>query len=137
MKTVSRSYVANSAIASVVLAYALRLSVGDRGPVDWAVISIAGSAVLWNLVRAGLRLRLLGGGKAQWHLGRTVLFWIIGLFNTAFLLPEQADSFRPWVGWLLVAVATFDTIALIAKEARLVVAREQGTGAESAATEQN
>jgi hypothetical protein len=111
-----RSYVVLSALAGGVLFYALRLSRFDRGPVDWAVIGLIIAAILWNLIQLGRRLHRSGGGKAVWHLQRTVLFWIIGLLNTVFLRAEDLGSWKNWVGWAVLLIAAGDTVALFLKE---------------------
>ena len=111
-----RSYVALAALAGGALFYALRLSRFDRGPVDWAVIGLILAAILWNLIQLGRRLHRAGGGKAVWHLQRTVLFWIIGLLNTAFLRVEDLGSRKNWVGWAVLLIAAADTVALFLKE---------------------
>ena len=47
----------NGLLASVALVYVLRLSAGDRGPVDWVVIGLVIAAMGYNLVRLGMGLR--------------------------------------------------------------------------------
>jgi hypothetical protein len=111
-----RSYLANAAMASAVLYFAQDLSRGDRGAVDWTVLGLVTLAILWNLVRLGQRLHRGGGDKSLWHLLRTLLFWIVGLFNTALIRPEEVGSWKNIVGWVLLAVAVVDTIALARKE---------------------
>lgn len=50
-----------------------------------------------------------------WEIQRTLLFWIIGLLNTALIRPEQIGSWRSWVGWTFIALASLDTIRLLWK----------------------
>ena len=112
---VSRSYLIKAVLACVVFYYALDMSRGGRGVVDWVVLSAVGLAVLYNLWQLGRRLHRFGGSRALWHEQRTVLFWIIGLFNTVLARPEAA----PWkgiLGGVLLAVAFGDTIALYRRE---------------------
>ena len=121
-----RSYLALAVLASGALAFALPLSAGDRGTIDYVVLSAIGAAILWNLVQLGRRLHAAGGAKSVWHLTRTLLFWIVGLLNTALLRPEHVDTFRPWVGGLFLLVAAADTLALGVREHRIVRAADAG-----------
>jgi len=117
-----RSHLALAVLAAASLYFAWQLSSPDqsqgppRGPIDWVVIGLLGLAVGWNLVQLGRRLHRLGGGKAVWHLQRTLLFWIIGLLNTAGVRPQDVGSWKHWTGWALLAVAAMDTAALLRKE---------------------
>ena len=111
-----RSYVVLAALASGALFYALRLSRFDRGAVDWAVIGLIIAAILWNLVQLGRRLYRTGGGRDVWHLQRTLLFWIVGLLNTAFLRAEDFGTWKNWVGWGVLLIAAADSVALFLKE---------------------
>jgi hypothetical protein len=116
------SFVVNGALASGVLAWAIRLSQAGRTAIDWVVIGLLVCAILFNLVQLGRRLHGSGGGRDVWHLQCTVLFWIVGLMNTALLRPEDAGSWRLWAGWALIAVAAADTVTLFRKERRAVAA---------------
>ncbi len=127
MKRPVRSYLVLAALAAGTLAFALPLSAGDRGPVDYAVLSAIGAAILWNLVQLGRRLHAAGGGKAVWHLTRTLGFWTIGLFNTLLLRPEDVDTWRPYVGGILLLIAVADTIALGVQEHRIVAGLQDQT----------
>ena len=63
--------------------------------------------------------RIAGHGpRCQWHwrVQRTLLFWIVGLFNTVFIRPEDAGRWKHWVGWGFVALAMGDS-ALLARTA--------------------
>ncbi len=123
-------YVVNAVLASGVLYWVLHLSRGDRGLVDWVVVAVVVLAVLWNLVRLGQRLHGAGGGADLWHLQRTVLFWIVGLLNTALLRPEEVGGWRNWVGWAVLGIAALDTAWIFQKERRLTAARPSpGEGA--------
>lgn len=117
------------ALAGAVLYFAWDLSRGDRGPIDWAVLGLAGSALLYNLFMLGRRLYAAGGGKALWHLQRTLLFWIIGLFNTLLLRPEDAGSWKQIIGWLCLALAAADSIGLHLKEREVQGNRKQAPDA--------
>lgn len=52
----------------------------------------------------------------MWHELRTIGFWVIGLLNTALARPERVGTWRYGVGWLLLAVAVADSVALYHKE---------------------
>jgi hypothetical protein len=110
------SYVATSLLSSCVLYFAWRLSSSGRGPVDWVVIGLAVLAVLWNLGNLGGRLHRSGGGRSVWHLQRTLLFWIIGIFNTVLVRPEDVGTWRHVVGWVLIVAAALDTYQLHRRE---------------------
>ena len=110
------SYVVNGVLASCALYFVLRLSSSGRTAIDWVVIGLVVLAVAWNLLRLGQRLYRTGGGKDLWHLQRTTLFWVIGLFNTAWIRSVDVGSWRNVVGWSLVVLATLDTVMLYRKE---------------------
>lgn len=111
-------FLVNAALASVVLYYVLELSSSGRTAIDWAVISLVVAAILYNLVQLGRRLHGVGGGKALWHLQRTLLFWAIGLLNTLLLRAEDVSSWKNWLGWAMIALAVFDSWLLFQKERR-------------------
>ncbi|WP_221032616.1 hypothetical protein [Actomonas aquatica] len=115
-----RSYVLNGGLASVVLFYAFRLSHGDRGPVDWIVLTLISLAVLWNIFKAGQRLHRGGGRKALWHLQRTLLFWVVGLMNTLPELSRASPTWRLPVGGALLLIALADSIWLHHRERTLI-----------------
>ena len=48
-----------------------------------------------------------------WQIQRTLLFWIIGLFNTLLIRPADVGTWKHWLGWLLLALALIDTISLL------------------------
>ena len=120
------SYVVNGALASGVLYFVLDLSASGRTFIDYAVIGLVVTAILWNVVQLSRRLYATGGGKAVWHVQRTVLFWIVGIFNTVLLRPEHVGSWRPWVGAAMLTIALADTIALFLKERRSLQTAAQG-----------
>lgn len=124
-----RYYVLMAVISSVLLGYAFRLSAGDRGVVDWVVAAAVAGVIVWALVGLGRRLNGVGGGRAVWHEGRTVMFWLIGLMNTLWARPEDAGSWKWWVGVVLLVAAAADTVALYLRERRVV-----GTGSAAAGT---
>jgi FtsH-binding integral membrane protein len=108
--------VVNACMASVVLYYVLDLSSSGRTWVDFAVITLVVGAILWNLVQLGRKLHGQDGAAAVWHVQRTVLFWLIGLFNTALIRPGDVGSWKNWLGWALIIVAVVDTVALFLRE---------------------
>lgn len=110
------SYVVNGALASAVLYLVLRLSSSGRTAIDWVVIGLVMLAISWNLVRLGQRLYRVGGGRDLWHLQRTILFWVIGLLNTAWIRGDGAGSWKNVVGWFFVVLAMLDTVMLYRKE---------------------
>ena len=109
-------YSVRALLAGAVLYFALDLSHGDRGTIDYVVLAVVLAAIAWNLVRLGQRLYGAGGNRALWHEQRTVLFWIIGLLNTVAIDPADAGTWKNWLGWLILAVAVADTVLLILKE---------------------
>ena len=113
------SYLVNALLACGVMYWVLDLSRSGRGAIDWTVISLVTLAILWNLFQLGRRLHQSGGGKAVWHLTRTLMFWIIGLFNTTLIRPEEVGTWKNYLGWALLVVAAFDTVALYRKERSL------------------
>lgn len=64
----------------------------------------------------GQRLYRAGGDKALGHLLRTLTFWIVGLFDTVLIRPEDLGSWKNVVGWVLLVVALVDSVALAIKE---------------------
>jgi hypothetical protein len=110
------SYVVNGILASCALYFVLRLSSSGRTTIDWVVIGLVVLAVFWNLFRLGQRLNRAGGGKDLWHLQRTLLFWVIGLLNTAWIRSVDVGSWKNVIGWCLVVLATLDTVMLYRKE---------------------
>ena len=118
-------YVINAALACGVMYYVLELSSVGRTFIDWAVISLVGAAILWNLVQLGRRLHRAGGGRALWHLQRALLYWLVGLLNTALLRAEHVGTWRNWAGWAFLAIAAIDTVALFQKERKIVVEPDQ------------
>jgi Na+/melibiose symporter-like transporter len=111
-----RSHLVLAGLASGALYFAANLSRGDRGIVDWIVLSLFGVAILWNLFRLGQRLHRHGGRRDLWHMQRTVLFWILGLLNTLFARPENVGSWKYWVGLGFVVVAAVDSFFVYRKE---------------------
>lgn len=107
-----RSYVALSVLASCALYFAWTLSRAEHSWIDWTVLALLGLAVLWNVVNLSLRFHRLGGGRSLWHVQRTLLFWIIGILNTALIRPENVGSWRHVVGWIIIILAAVDTVHL-------------------------
>lgn len=110
------SYVVDGVLAGGVLLYALRLSRGDRGWIDLLVIGLVIAAMAWNVLQISRKLHRVEGRAGVWHVQRTVLFWIIGIFNTAMVRPGDVGSWKNWLGWLLVALAAMDTVLLFRRE---------------------
>ena len=63
-----------------------------------------------------------GGGKAVWHVQRTVLFWIIGLMNTVWIRPEDPGTWKNYLGWIVLTLAAADTAYLAYKERQIASA---------------
>ncbi|MCP5024359.1 MAG: hypothetical protein GY930_21640 [bacterium] len=120
----SCSYAVSSVIASVALFYAIRLSALGRTAIDWVVMGLVICALLYSLAQLTRRLYRAGGNKDAWHVQRTVLLWIVGLFYTALLRPENIDSWRSWVGWLYLVAAAVGTVTLFIEERAAVAGSE-------------
>jgi len=114
----SYSYLVRALLAGGVMFWVLRLSAGDRGGFDFVVIGLVALAIGWNLVMLGRRLSRGGEGRPLWHLQRTVLFWILGVLNTAMIRPDQTGTWRHWLGWTFLAIAVWDTYRLHLRERR-------------------
>jgi hypothetical protein len=123
------SYLVNGALASVVLFYVLRLSSEGRTAIDWLVIALVCAAILWNVVKLRLILFASGGSKDVWHLTRTLTFWIVGLFNTAMIQPEDVGGWKNWVGGILLALALCDSVAIWRKERRAISPKQPADSA--------
>jgi len=121
-------YVVNALLASGVLCFALDRSRGDRGPVDWTVLSLIGLAILWNLLQLTRRLHRARGMGGAWRVPRTLLFWGIGLMNTPVLRPETLGGWRPWVGGAFLVLAGLDTAWVARDEWRLRQAEASSGG---------
>lgn len=118
-------YSTYSVLAAAALYFAWNLSRSGRGTIDWIVLGLVSAALLYNLAALGRRLYKACGAKALWHLQRTLLFWIVGLFNTLLLRPEDSGSWKNIVGWLFIALAAADSIALHLKERSIQSSRIQ------------
>lgn len=113
-----------AAIGGVALFYAVRLSSGDRAALDWVVLSLVSGWVLWNLAALA---RQLGAGSAPaggWWVLRTASFWIVGWLNTGLIRPEDRGSWKHTLGFVILAVAALDSLALLLAERRAAEARE-------------
>jgi len=117
-----RSHLVLAFLACGVLYYVIELSASGRTLIDWLVLGLVVLAVLYNLVQLGRRLHHVAGPKAVWHELRTILFWVGGLLNTTLARPEHVGTWRYVVGWLLLAVAVADSVALYHKEQSLPLA---------------
>lgn len=113
-------YSVRAVLAGGALYFALDLSRGDRGAVDYVVVGLVMAAVAWNLIRLGQRLHEARGGKGLWDEQRTVLFWIIGLLNTVAIRPEEAGTWKNWLGWAILALAVADTVRLTLVEREIL-----------------
>jgi hypothetical protein len=115
-----RSHLVLAVMLALTLAYALRLSAGDRGVVDWVAIGVIGGGMVWQLGRLGVRLYAVGGWPATGHEGRTLAFWSVGVMNTVLAVPGTEWTWRWWVGVVLLALAAVDTVVLYRKERRML-----------------
>jgi len=122
MKRKQHFYSINAALASGVMYYVLELSKSGRTAIDWAVIGLVSCAILWNLIQLGLRLHSVSHMNL-WHLLRTLTFWIVGLFNTVLLRPEDVGEWKHTAGWLFILLAIGDSIFVFMKERRFVAER--------------
>lgn len=111
-----RSYLVTAALAGASLYFAYSVSRSWPPALAWTAVGLLALGLVFTLVQLGRRLRRSGGGKDVWHLQRTVLFWVGGLLNTAFVRPEHVGTWRNWVGWGLLAIAVADSVALYRKE---------------------
>lgn len=118
-------YSTRALLASAVLYFALDLSRGDRGTIDYVVVALIVAAIAWNVGNLGRRMYAAGGGKGLWAVQRTVLFWIIGLMNTVWLRPEDVGTWKNWGGWFILALAVVDTVALWRSERRVISGANQ------------
>ncbi|MGD2129401.1 MAG: hypothetical protein PVJ33_01945 [Lysobacterales bacterium] len=107
-----KSYAIMTLLAAVVAYYAWNLSASGRTTIDWIVLILIGSVILWNLFGLGRRLHAIGGGKSIWHIMRTLLFWTVGLYNTDLAAPGEPRGWPFYIGCALVALAALDSIAL-------------------------
>lgn len=110
------SYVVNACLASAVLYFVVDLSRGGRSWRAYVVIGVLLAAIAWNVVQVSRTLTAAEGGAAAWRPSRTVGLWLVALFNTAMIRPEDVGSWRSWVGWLVVVLAVADTVALFLRE---------------------
>lgn len=51
----------------------------------------------------------------QWQIIRTILFIIIGLFNTVLIRPEDIGSWKNYLGYTFLVIALFDTVSVVRK----------------------
>lgn len=110
------SHLVNGALASAVLCWIVELSRSGRTVVDWIVLGIVASAILYSLVQLGRRLHRVGGKGAVWHLVRTLVFWVLGLLNTVLARPGDVGSWKYALGWVLVVVASLDSVDVYRRE---------------------
>jgi hypothetical protein len=110
------SSVVRALLATCVLYFVLNLSAGDRGVVDWIVISLVGAAIAWNILQLSRLMHARGGGRALWHVERTTLFWVIGLMNTVWIRAGDVGTWKNYLGWAILTVAVVDTVVLFRNE---------------------
>ncbi len=125
----ARSYGVNGVLAGCVLFFVV-WSREAWFPASWIIIVLLALAILWNLFQLGRRLHSRGGGKDLWHLQRTLLFWVIGILNTALIRPADVGSWKNLLGWAILLVASIDTLVLIRKELAFSSEQQQQTGQE-------
>ena len=51
--------------------------------------------------------------KTIWTIIRTVMFFVVGLMNTAFIRPEDIGTWKNYVGYLFLLLAVIDTVILV------------------------
>ncbi len=113
------SYVVRAVLASCVLFYAFRLSSPGRTLVDYTVLLLVTSAILWNLVQLARRFIREGRPGDVWHLLRTVLFWVVGIKSTV-LRPAPLQSWEGALGLLMLVLAALDTVWIHRKEREML-----------------
>lgn len=117
---IQHSAVVRGLLATGVLYFVLDLRAGDRGLVDWIVIALVGAAIAYNVVRLSIHMYAGAGGRALWHVERTVLFWAIGLMNTVWIRTEHVGTWKNWIGLGVLAIAIVDTVVLFRRERRII-----------------
>jgi len=125
--TKPRSYLINGGLATGTMFFAWNLSRSGRTTIDWIVLALVALAILWNVLGLGRRLYRSGGGRAVWHLLRTLTFWTLGLLNTVWIRPEHAGSWKNVLGWVLLVTACVDSVALYRMEQSQARARPADT----------
>jgi hypothetical protein len=53
--------------------------------------------------------------KRQWPILRTLLFIIIGLFNTVFIRHEDVGTWKNYLGYVLLIIGIADAVSHIVK----------------------
>jgi len=106
----TRSHGVNALLAGAVMYWVLDLSRSGRTAIDWTVIGLVGLAIAWHLFQLGRRLHAVGGGRALWHLLRTLVFWAVGLRGVL------AHSGPQLLGWGVLVLAIADSVALVRRE---------------------
>lgn len=110
------SHVVLSLLSGAATYFAFDLVRSGRAPLAWPLPALLGLALLWDLICLARRLHAAGGGRALWHLLRTLLFWGAGLSDTVLIRPERVGTWHHAAGWVLLALATLDTAALYRRE---------------------
>lgn len=54
-------------------------------------------------------------GKVIWTIIRTILFLIMGLFNTVFIKPEDAGTYKEYLGYFFLFLVAAEIVGLIKK----------------------
>ena len=52
-------------------------------------------------------------GKVTWTIIRTLLFLIMGLFNTVFIKPEDAGTYKEYLGYFFLILVAAEIVGLI------------------------
>jgi hypothetical protein len=121
------SYLVRGLLAAGTFAFALPLSAGDRGVVDFVVLGALGAAILYNTLQLARRLHAHRGVGAVWHVLCAVLSWLLGGWNTLWIRPEDVGSVKNWIGWIALALAVLNSILLWREERDVLAHPSDGT----------
>jgi hypothetical protein len=66
---------------------------------------------LWQFIsKGGFPMKK---SKTSWTIARVLLFLTIGIFNTALIRPEDAGSWKNYLGYFFLLIALIEIIFLI------------------------
>jgi hypothetical protein len=111
-KTGPASHLTYALIGLAVLYYALRLSAGDRGVVDYVVVGIVAATIACNAFQLARRMHAAAGTPGLLHALRVVALWALGLLYTVWGQPEYDGTWRQWLGWAFIAGAVVESVRL-------------------------